>query len=231
MKIVFRLFLLILLLVAVNWVYQVVKKPSELVDLIGISFFKRPSSTWEAYRDDFEEHSTEIMTPEFLAAMAQAESGGNPLATTQWKWRLTTDVTRIYAPASSSVGMFQYTNATFEDAKRFCVHFGKVATRGKWFSPGSCWFNGLYSRLSPSNSIEMTAARLQYYVDRLTAKRGIGLKNKQKMAAVIHLCGLKKARKFRKKNFNFKAIPACGSHNPRNYYRKIAKLRKRFSGF
>ncbi len=59
------------------------------------------------------------MTPEFLCAMAQVESSGNPFASPKWKWQRTTDIKKIYAPASSAVGLLQYTNGTFKEAKQF----------------------------------------------------------------------------------------------------------------
>ncbi|MCP4757784.1 MAG: transglycosylase SLT domain-containing protein [Proteobacteria bacterium] len=230
MKNTIRLLLAIASVVLINGLYQVGKKPAELLDLLHISSYKASTSTWEAYKDDFENHATRDMTAEFLAALAQAESAGNPWATPEWKWRLTTDITRIYAPASSSVGLFQYTEGTFKDGKRFCVHFGKVVLDGKWYDPFSCWFNWFYSRTSPSDSIEVTAARLQHYVDRVVGKnhRQVEGNRKRKLAAVIHLCGTKKGRLFAKSRYRFSSLGKCGSHDPARYYRKINSLHKHF---
>ena len=108
----FKIILIILLLVAilagVNFVYQVVRNPAALIGTFSSSLYKSSRSTWESYHRLFKRHSTRIMTPEFLAAMAQVESAGNPLVTPKWRWRLTLDITRIYAPASTSFGLYQY---------------------------------------------------------------------------------------------------------------------------
>ena len=43
------------------------------------------------------------------------------MITPYWRWRLTTNIFKIYAPASTSAGLYQYTRPTFVDAKRFCI--------------------------------------------------------------------------------------------------------------
>lgn len=210
------------ILASLNWLYQVTRKPAEILALLaGGRLNKSVASTWDTYYDYFKQHETPVITAEFLAAMAQIESGGNSLATPRWRWRWTTDIRNIYAPASSSVGLFQYINSTFEDGKRFCVHNGKVAFAGKWYDRKSCWFNSFYSRLSASDSIEITAASLHYYVEKTLDKRSVSLNKKQELAAVIHLCGKRKGKQFVKLNFNFSRLPLCGSHNAGNYYKKI----------
>src|SRR5262245_20974489 len=62
---------------ALNLVYQVIRKPGELFAPISGSLVKSPASTWQTYGALFEEHSTSIIAPEFLAALAQVESDGN----------------------------------------------------------------------------------------------------------------------------------------------------------
>ncbi|PCI28817.1 MAG: transglycosylase [SAR324 cluster bacterium] len=232
-KWIFRFVALILILLGTNWVYQVINKPLEIVNLVSGHFYKSPQSTWEAYEDLFQSHATEVMTPEFLAGMAQVESSGNAFAVSGWRWRWTTNITRIYSPASSATGMLQYTDATFEDAKRFCVHQGKVVLNDNFLNLESCWFNQFYSRISPSNAIEMTSARLQYYVDQIVVRYKVHptKSQKQQLAAVIHLCGRRKGKLFAKKGFKFSAIPRCGSHNPKYYYKKIRKFEKKFKKF
>ncbi|MBU3915078.1 lytic transglycosylase domain-containing protein, partial [bacterium] len=171
-KLVFFIAGLVVVMASVNWVYQVIQNPVILISMLGSKQFKSSKYTWNVYYDLFEEHSTDIMTAEFLGAMAQVESGGNPIVSPEWKWRLTTNVFRIYAPASTSVGLYQYTKPTFKGAKRFCIHNHKVVLDGFFLDPRTCWFNALYSRLSPSNSIEMTSARLHYYTEKIIRKSG-----------------------------------------------------------
>ena len=219
------------LLVVANWIYQVVNNPAVILSLFGGDSYKSSRSTWKAYRGLFKEHSTSVMTPKFLAAMAQVESAGNPMVIPQWRWRLTTNILRIYAPASTSAGLYQYTRPTFVDAKRFCIHNHQVTLSGSFLNPRSCWFNGFYSRFWPSHAIEMTSARLHYYQERIVDKRTSGtvsLQKRQQLAAVIHLCGLRKGERFAKAGFNYSAIGSCGTHNPRKYYLRIRSYQQRF---
>ncbi len=216
--------ILILLIFISNFVLQIIRKPVELIGMFASNSYKSTHETWQAYEELFQQHSTPIMTPQFLCALVQVESGGNPLITPKWRWQWTTDLTRIYAPASSSVGLLQYTDATFEDAKRFCIHDHKVATAGPLSDFDSCWFNFLYTRLSPSHSIEVTSARLHYYIQQIINEHGqidVPLRNKHQLGAVIHLCGVSNGKRFVERNFNFKAMPKCGSHDAALYYGRI----------
>src|SRR6185295_19000117 len=107
---------------AVNWVVQVARKPRELFFPVSGVLNKTPAETWREYGPAFREHSTAIMTPELLAALAQVEGAGNPVAQTYWRWRLTHQPFEVYRPASSAVGMYQITDARFAEARRLCVH-------------------------------------------------------------------------------------------------------------
>src|SRR5262245_29688787 len=69
-----------------NWFYQVIRKPGELFAPISVSLSKSPEATWESYGSLFEKYSTNIISPEFLAALAQVEGAGNPIARTYWRW-------------------------------------------------------------------------------------------------------------------------------------------------
>jgi len=44
------------------------------------------------------------VSAEFLAALAQVENDGNPIATTYWRWSW--NPFEVYRPASSALGMF-----------------------------------------------------------------------------------------------------------------------------
>ena len=69
-----------LLLAAANWLFQLARKPSELFFPLDGALAKTPAQTWREYRTLFNEHSTALMTPELLAALAQVEAAGNPVA-------------------------------------------------------------------------------------------------------------------------------------------------------
>lgn len=231
LKILLLLTGFVAVLAGVNWIYQVVHNPVILLSPFIGNDYKSSGSTWKAYRHLFQRHSTAIMTAEFLGALAQAESAGNPLITPKWRWRLTTDVFRIYAPASTSAGLYQYTKPTFQDAKRFCIHNHKVALRGPLFDLNSCWFNAIYSRLWPSHAVEMTSARLHYYVTQTLNRLGntrATLEQKQKLAAIIHLCGVGKGRRFASSGFSFDMVSKCGTHSTRAYYNRIRKIQQSF---
>ena len=96
---------------ATNLVYHVVRKPTELFFPVSRAFDKMPAETWRQYGALFREYSTHAITAELLAALAQVESDGNPVARTYWRWRLTWHPFAIYEPASSAVGMYQLTDA------------------------------------------------------------------------------------------------------------------------
>jgi hypothetical protein len=59
-----------------NVVYQVVRKPTELLFFVGGALDKVPSETWQEYGPLFRKYSTDTITPELLAALAQIESTG-----------------------------------------------------------------------------------------------------------------------------------------------------------
>jgi hypothetical protein len=182
---------------ALNWFYQVVRKPAELLAPVSASFSKTPESTWRSYAPLFEKHSTSIISPESLAALAQLEGSGNPIARTYWRWQWSWNPFHIYRPASSALGMFQITDGTFAEARKYCIRDHQVVTDGPWYDLRSCWFNNFYTRTIASHSIEMTAAHLhRSVVATLAARRTTraGLAEQQKLAAVIHLCGLREGR-------------------------------------
>src|SRR5512132_4075473 len=64
---------------AFNWVYQAIRKPTEVFFPVSSVLAKTPSETWRQYGSLFTKHSTTVITPELLAALAQVEGGGNPL--------------------------------------------------------------------------------------------------------------------------------------------------------
>jgi hypothetical protein len=70
-----------------NLVYHVVRKPSELLFFVGGALDKEPIETWRRYEPLFHTYSTSTITPELLAALAQVESTGNPVARTYWRWQ------------------------------------------------------------------------------------------------------------------------------------------------
>jgi hypothetical protein len=215
----------------VNWVYQAYRKPGELLAPVSASFAKSPESTWQSYGSLFESHSTSIISPEFLAALAQIEADGNPVARTYWRWKWSWKPFEIYRPASSAVGMYQITDGTFAEARKYCIHDHKVVIDGPWHDPHSCWFNSLYTRTMPSHAVEMTAAYLHQSVENALAARGVAssrMAQKQRLASVIHLCGARKGDAFVKRRFQAAPGERCGTHNLRRYLSRMDLMRQRF---
>ena len=216
---------------ALNWIYQVVRKPWEIFAPISASLAKSPDSTWQSYGSLFEKHSTRIISPEFLAALAQVEGSGNPIASTYWRWRWSWNPFDIYRPASSALGMFQITDGTFAEARKYCIRDHQVVADGAWHDVRSCWFNSFYSRTLPSHSIELTAAYLhRNVVHTLAARSSIKstLAQQQKLAAVIHLCGLRRGETFVTRGFKVAPGERCGTHSLARYLNKVELLKKQF---
>src|SRR5712692_5253293 len=216
---------------AVNWMYQVVRKPTELFFPVSDALSKPPAETWRQYAPLFREHATVVITPELLAALAQVEGAGNPVARTYWRWRLTWNPLALYQPASSAVGMYQITNATFQEARRYCIHGHVVVEDGPWHDLRSCWFNSLYTRVVPSHAVEMTAALLDRRVAQTMERRQIiiaTLQQKQDLAAVIHLCGAGPGDAYARRGFRLTAVQRCGAHDVSRYLTRVNAMKRQF---
>jgi len=217
---------------AVNWVYQVIRKPTELFFPVSGALAKSPPETWQQYGPLFSEHSTAVITPALLAALAQVEGGGNPVARTYWRPRLTWNPFEMYQPASSAVGMFQITDATFRETKRYCIHDHVVVEDGPWHDVRSCWFNSLYTRVVPSHAIELTAALLDRGVASAMGRQRIAtatLQQKQGLAAVIHLCGAGAGDAYARRGFRLTARQRCGDHDVSNYLAQVNAMKRQFA--
>ena len=171
------------------------------------------------------------MTPEFLAALAQVEGSGNPIVRTYWRWSWKPEPFEMYRPASSAVGMYQITDGTFEEAKRFCIHDHVVVEDGPWNDWDSCWFNGLYFRVVPSHAVEMTSAYLDRGVARLKRHgiRSATLRQKQNLATLMHLCGLGAGNLYAKRRFHLAPGQRCGDHSAAGYLAKVESMRRVFA--
>ena len=216
---------------AVNWMYQVIRKPTELFFPVSGSLSKPPAQTWRRYGPLFREHSTAVITPDLLAALAQIEGAGNPVARTYWRWRLSRNPLGIYQPASSAVGMFQLTDGAFQEARRYCIHDHVVVEEGRWSDPRSCWFNGLYTRVVPSHAVELTAALLDRQVTQTLERLrivGATLRQGQDLAAIIHLCGAGAGTAYARRGFRLVPGQRCGDHDAGRYLAQVNALRRHF---
>jgi hypothetical protein len=215
---------------ALNWAYQVIRKPTELFFPVSGALAKTPAQTWRQYAPLFREHATADIAPELLAALAQVEAAGNPVARTYWRWRLTWNPFELYQPASSAVGMFQITDATFQEARRYCVHDHVVVEAGRWNDPRACWFNALYTRILPSHAVEMTAALLDRQVARTLERRRLAATPRQRhdLAAVIHLCGAGAGDAYARRGFRLTPGQRCGDHDVGRYLAQVNALKREF---
>jgi hypothetical protein len=223
--------LLVAIFLVVNWFYQAWRKPTEVFFPVSGAMTKTPAQTWRAYGALFRKHSTAVITPELLAALAQIEGAGNPMAQTYWRWRASWNPFEIYRPASSAVGMYQITDSTFRDARRYCIHDHVVAEDGPWYDLRSCWFNSLYTRVVPSHAIEMTSAYLDRSVAGVLGGRAASATSVQRedVAAVIHLCGVGAAALYMRRGFRAGKGQRCGDQDLAAYLAIVNTLKRQFS--
>ena len=217
---------------AFNWVYQAIRKPTEVFFPVSSVLDKTPSETWQRYGSLFSKHSTPVITPELLAALAQVEGGGNPLARTYWRWALAPNPFDMYQPASSAVGMYQITDATFHEAKRFCIRNHTVVAEGPWHDMKSCWFNMLYTRVVPSHAVELTAALLDRGVASVLGRHRIRTATRQQqqdLAAIIHLCGAGAGDAYARRVFRLTANQRCGDHDVKIYLARVNAMKRQFA--
>jgi len=216
----------------VNVVFQVIRKPTELFFPVSGALHKTPAETWDEYAPIFRRHATDVISAELLAALAQVEASGNPVARTYWRWSWGLAPFELYRPASSAVGMFQITDGTFEEASRYCIHDHVVVEDGPWNDFRSCWFNGLYFRVVPSHAVELTSA----YLDRAVAKtlarhriRGASRTQKQELATLIHLCGAGAGDRYARRGLRLTPGQRCGDHSARGYLARVSRMQRVFT--
>jgi hypothetical protein len=221
----------LLLWLTLNWMYQVIRKPSELFFPVSGTLNKTPAETWRQYAPLFIRYSTRVISPELLAALAQVEGSGNPVARTYWRWSLSPRPFDVYRPASSSVGMYQITNGTFAEARRFCIKNHAVVEDGPWNDWKSCWFNGWYTRVVPSHAVELTAAYLARGVALALERhhtKSATTASQQDLAAVIHLCGTGAGDAYVRRGMHLAEGEKCQDHDPRDYLARVNGMKREF---
>ena len=207
-----------------NLVYQVIRKPTELFVFVGHALDKEPAGTWRQYGPLFRTYSTRTITPELLAALAQVESSGNPVARTYWRWRWNLNPFAIYRPASSAVGLTQMTDAAAAEAARFCIRDHAVTNTGC----GSPLFT---IRVIPRHAIELASVYLDRNVTDVLAPAGdvtASASERQDLAAFIHLCGAASATAFARRHFQMIAGERCGDHFVASYVARVNAMNRQF---
>jgi Transglycosylase SLT domain len=207
-----------------NLVYHVIHKPTELFVFVGNGLDKEPAETWRQYGPLFRTFSTGTIPPELLAALAQVESSGNPVARTYWRWRLSLNPLAVYQPASSAVGLYQMTDGAYAEAAQSCIRQNAVVDSG-------CGFTSFYVRTIPSHAIELTSVYLDRNVAAVLARAPDAKpspQQKQDLAAFIHLCGAGPATAFARRNFQMMAGERCGDHLVAAYVARVNAIKRQF---
>ncbi|MEH2484970.1 hypothetical protein V1280_000909 [Bradyrhizobium sp. AZCC 2230] len=216
--------ILLAALALLNITYHVIRKPTELFVFVGNSLDKEPAETWRRYGALFRTYSTATITPELLAALAQVESSGNPVARTYWRWRWSFNPLAIYRPASSAVGLYQMTDPALSEAARFCI-------RGNAVTDSGCGSTFLYTRAIRSHAIELASVYLDRQVADVLARAGdvkATAQQKQDLAAFIHLCGGGPATAYARRHFQMIATERCGDHLVANYVSRVNAMKRQF---
>ncbi len=216
--------ILLVVLALTNLIYHVIHKPTRVVLLCRPRLDKEPAETWRQYGPLFRAYSTGAITPELLAALAQVESSGNPVARTYWRWRLSLNPFAIYQPASSAVGLYQTTDPAYAEAARFCIRDNAVTETG-------CGFTSLYFRAFPSHAIELASVYLDRHVAAVLALAGDvkpSPQQKQDLAAFIHLCGAGPATAYARRHFQMMAGERCGDHLVAVYVSRVNAMKRQF---
>ena len=224
-RLVLGLALLVLAWSALNWTYHVIRKPTELFFPVSGTLAKAPPETWRQYAPLFRRHATATVSPALLAALAQVEGSGDPVARTYWRWQVAWNPLDVYRPASSAVGMYQITDPTFREARRYCVRDHVVLEDG-------CWFRSLYTRVLPSHAVEMTSALLDRDVARILGRRRIvtaTIRQKEDLAALVHLCGVGGGDEFARRGFRLPPGHRCGDHDAGAYLARVNAMKRQFA--
>ncbi len=218
------------LTLVINAIYQAIRKPSEFLFPASAALAKTPEETWRTYAPLFREYATPTITPDLLAALAQAEAAGNPVARTYWRWSWDSHPLQMYRPASSSVGLYQMTDGTFAEASKFCIRDHAVIERGAAGGARSCRSDDMNFRVLPRSAVELTAAYLDRHVAATLARHALPTSPSQKrhLAAVVHLCGAGAADAYASQGYRFTESQRCGDQDPQAYLAKVDAYAKEF---
>lgn len=208
---------LIMAILLLNLVFQIYQNPIHIFSFVSRPFSKTPQQTWKQYGEVFQELGDSHLTPELLAAIAQVESNGNPLAAPAWKVEATTDLAQIFAPASSAFGLMQITKGTFESMRIIAKSEGHPTP--------------IMTRLSARDQIQLSVLHLRRNIQEILGQKGwekLDRKRTTSLASVIHLCGPEIGRRLTKSGFRAERLPRCGSHWPQVYIQRVWELRQTF---
>ena len=195
--------------------------------------YKQPAQTWRAYGALFRRHSTPVMTPALLAALAQVEGSGNParahvLAAGRSRARRSRSIGRPRAPSACT------RSPTARSPRRATTASTTTRSRPKapWYALRGCWFNALYTRTVPSHAIELTSAYLDRRVGE-TLRRHPGatptLRAAAALAALIHLVRRRRSRvRSCAAVSRRRRASAAAAHDVRTYLARVESMQRAF---
>ena len=177
----------------VNWTYQVIRKPTELFFPVSVTLYKTPAETWDAYAHLFRRHATDVITPgvprgagaggglgqpggaHLLALVVAASIRSSCIDRHPARWGCTRSRT---APSRRRSA----TASTITSSSRKGP--GTPGARAGSTSSTSAWCRATRSSSPPRFSIARCRRRW-----RGTGSRRATPTQKQRLAALIHLCG------------------------------------------
>jgi hypothetical protein len=89
----------------------------------------------------------------------------------------------------------------------------------------------IYTRLLPSDAVELTSAYLDVHVAAIVTRlHGVhpSLRQKQDLAALVHLCGAGAADAYARRGFKLNG-EHCGDHDPRVYLARVNTMKAVFT--
>ena len=127
--------------------------------------------------------------------------------------------------------MYQITDGTFAEARRYCVHDHVVVEDGPWDDWNSCWFNGLYTRVVVTHAVELMSA----YLDRNIANtlKRLRIASATLAAEAGSRRGDPPVRRgtgeiFARRRFRLAAGQRCGDHVAQAYVSRVNALKRVF---
>ena len=204
--------------------YHVLRKPTELFVVAGHRFDKDPAETWRQYGPLFRSYATGTITPELLAALAQTESSGNPVARTYWRWRLS------FNPFSDLSARLQRGRPVPDDRSRF--RGGRARTVSAT-TPSSyrLRLRAPVFRAIPSHAVELASVYLDRHVAAVLARARCRSRKPAAEAGSGRLHPSLRRRpghRFRAPQFQMAADERCGDHSVAAYVARVNAMKRQF---
>ena len=117
------------------------------------------------------------------------------------------------------------TDPAFAEVERYCIQDHVVVDTG-------CGFTSLYIRVIPSHAVELASVYLDRNVADVLARAPNAKPNareRQDLAAVIHLCGAGPATRFARRHFQMLPGERCGDHLVAAYVARVDAYKRQFA--